>query len=136
MPPVPQEDRSADQGELSDKIDKLTRRVDDLIEQSSRVQGAASFEFRDRRIPSFTPDRELHANGRRRTDRMVGRIRRGELMAAPGENLKINGERLWDSLMEMAKIGPGIAGGNNRQTLTDEDSEGRHCSRNGARLPA
>jgi N-carbamoyl-L-amino-acid hydrolase len=47
-------------------------------------------------------------------------------MPAPGENLKINGERLWDSLMEMAKIGPGIAGGNNRQTLTDEDSEGRH----------
>ena len=27
--------------------------------------------------------------------------------------------------MEMAKIGPGIAGGNNRQTLTDEDGEGR-----------
>jgi N-carbamoyl-L-amino-acid hydrolase len=26
----------------------------------------------------------------------------------------------------MAKIGPGVAGGNNRQTLTDEDSEGRH----------
>ncbi|QHQ34217.1 Zn-dependent hydrolase [Algicella marina] len=46
-------------------------------------------------------------------------------MAAPGENLRINGERLWDSLMEMAKIGPGIAGGNNRQTLTDEDGEGR-----------
>ena len=47
-------------------------------------------------------------------------------MAAPGENLKVNGERLWDSLMEMAKIGPGVAGGNNRQTLTDEDGEGRH----------
>ncbi len=46
-------------------------------------------------------------------------------MAAPGENLKINGERLWDSLMEMAKIGPGVRGGNNRQTLTDEDAEGR-----------
>lgn len=46
-------------------------------------------------------------------------------MAAPGENLKINGDRLWDSLMEMAKIGPGVAGGNNRQTVTDEDSEGR-----------
>ncbi|WP_424943859.1 Zn-dependent hydrolase [Aliiroseovarius crassostreae] len=46
-------------------------------------------------------------------------------MAAPGENIKINGDRLWDSLMEMAKIGPGIAGGNNRQTLTDEDAEGR-----------
>ncbi|MBB6412085.1 N-carbamoyl-L-amino-acid hydrolase [Mesorhizobium sangaii] len=28
--------------------------------------------------------------------------------------------------MEMAKIGPGIAGGNNRQTVTDEDGEGRH----------
>ncbi|HAD27679.1 MAG TPA: Zn-dependent hydrolase [Rhodobacteraceae bacterium] len=46
-------------------------------------------------------------------------------MAAIGENLRINSERLWDSLMEMAKIGPGVAGGNNRQTLTDEDSEGR-----------
>ncbi|MBC56010.1 MAG: Zn-dependent hydrolase [Confluentimicrobium sp.] len=46
-------------------------------------------------------------------------------MAAPGENLKINGARLWDSLMEMAKIGPGVAGGNNRQTLTDADAEGR-----------
>ncbi|CUH82899.1 Zn-dependent hydrolase [Thalassovita mediterranea] len=46
-------------------------------------------------------------------------------MSAPGENLKINGDRLWDSLMEMAKIGPGIAGGNNRQTLTDEDAAGR-----------
>ena len=46
-------------------------------------------------------------------------------MAAIGENLKINGTRLWDSLMEMAKIGPGIAGGNNRQTVTDEDGEGR-----------
>ncbi|MDB5615196.1 MAG: Zn-dependent hydrolase [Devosia sp.] len=46
-------------------------------------------------------------------------------MSAPGENLRINGDRLWDSLMEMAQIGPGIAGGNNRQTLTDEDGEGR-----------
>ncbi len=39
--------------------------------------------------------------------------------------MRIDGDRLWDSLMEMAKIGPGIAGGNNRQTLTDEDAEGR-----------
>lgn len=46
-------------------------------------------------------------------------------MAAPSDNLKINGDRLWDMLMEMAQIGPGIAGGNNRQTLTDEDGEGR-----------
>ena len=46
-------------------------------------------------------------------------------MAAPRENLRINPERLWDSLMEMARIGPGVAGGNNRQTLTDADAEGR-----------
>ena len=46
-------------------------------------------------------------------------------MAAPGENMRINGDRLWDSIHEMAKIGPGVAGGNNRQTVTDEDGEGR-----------
>ena len=46
-------------------------------------------------------------------------------MAAPGENLRINSDRLWDSIMEMAKIGPGVAGGNNRQTFTDADGEGR-----------
>ena len=46
-------------------------------------------------------------------------------MPAPGENLRIDSARLWDSLMEMAKIGPGIAGGNNRQTLTDDDAKGR-----------
>ena len=45
--------------------------------------------------------------------------------AAPAANIKVDGDRLWDSLMEMAKIGPGIAGGNNRQTLTDADAEGR-----------
>ena len=42
-----------------------------------------------------------------------------------GDNIRIDGARLWDSLMEMAKIGPGVAGGNNRQTLTDADAEGR-----------
>jgi len=47
-------------------------------------------------------------------------------MNSPAANMRIDGDRLWDALMEMAKIGPGIAGGNNRQTLTDEDSEGRH----------
>ena len=46
-------------------------------------------------------------------------------MASPGENLRINGDRLWTSIMEMAKIGPGVAGGNNRQTLTDADAAGR-----------
>ena len=51
-------------------------------------------------------------------------------MPALNSNLRINGDRLWDSLMEMAKIGPGIAGGNNRQTLTDEDAEGRTLFQN------
>ncbi len=46
-------------------------------------------------------------------------------MSAPGENLKINSDRLWESIHEMAKIGPGVAGGSNRQTVTDEDGEGR-----------
>jgi N-carbamoyl-L-amino-acid hydrolase len=60
-------------------------------------------------------------------------------MPAPGENLKIDGQRLWDSIMEMAKIGPGVAGGNNRQTLTDADGEGRHlfrkwCEEAGAKM--
>jgi len=39
--------------------------------------------------------------------------------------LKINSDRLWKSLMDIAQIGPGVAGGNNRQALTDEDAEGR-----------
>jgi N-carbamoyl-L-amino-acid hydrolase len=47
------------------------------------------------------------------------------MTAQPGTNLRVNGDRLWDMLMDMAKIGPGVAGGNNRQTLTDEDAEGR-----------
>jgi N-carbamoyl-L-amino-acid hydrolase len=41
------------------------------------------------------------------------------------QNFRINADRLWDTLMEMAQIGPGVAGGNNRQTLTDADAEGR-----------
>jgi beta-ureidopropionase / N-carbamoyl-L-amino-acid hydrolase len=46
-------------------------------------------------------------------------------MTAPRENLRIDGARLWESIREMAEIGPGVAGGNNRQTLTDEDAQGR-----------
>jgi N-carbamoyl-L-amino-acid hydrolase len=59
----------------------------------------------------------------------AGHDRESKLMPAPGENLRINSARLWDSLMEMAQIGPGVAGGNNRQTLTDADGEGRHLFR-------
>lgn len=46
-------------------------------------------------------------------------------MVEPADNLRINGDRLWDSIHEIAKIGPGVRGGNNRQTLTDADGEGR-----------
>ena len=42
-----------------------------------------------------------------------------------GENLRINPDRLWESIHAMAEIGPGIAGGSNRQTLTDDDAKGR-----------
>jgi N-carbamoyl-L-amino-acid hydrolase len=46
-------------------------------------------------------------------------------MSKPADNLRINGDRLWDTIHEMARIGPGVRGGSNRQTLTDEDAEGR-----------
>ncbi|MGI9379114.1 MAG: Zn-dependent hydrolase [Methyloligellaceae bacterium] len=51
-------------------------------------------------------------------------------MSIPGENLKLNGDRLWEMIHELAKIGPGIAGGNNRQTVTDEDAEARKLFQN------
>jgi beta-ureidopropionase / N-carbamoyl-L-amino-acid hydrolase len=41
-------------------------------------------------------------------------------------NLTVDGARLWDSLMEMAKIGATPKGGVNRLTLTDLDKQSRH----------
>jgi beta-ureidopropionase / N-carbamoyl-L-amino-acid hydrolase len=41
------------------------------------------------------------------------------------DNLRINGQRLWDSLMELAKIGATPKGGVCRLTLTDLDRQGR-----------
>ncbi|GAA5524199.1 N-carbamoyl-L-amino-acid hydrolase [Microbulbifer aestuariivivens] len=41
------------------------------------------------------------------------------------EHLRVDGARLWESLMEMAQIGATPAGGCNRQALTDEDRQGR-----------
>lgn len=41
------------------------------------------------------------------------------------DNLRVNGDRLWASLMEMAKIGALPAGGCRRLALSDEDREGR-----------
>ena len=40
-------------------------------------------------------------------------------------NLRINSDRLWASLMEMAEIGGTPAGGCNRQALTADDARGR-----------
>ena len=40
-------------------------------------------------------------------------------------NVRINGQRLWDALMEMAKIGATPKGGCKRLTLTDLDKQGR-----------
>jgi N-carbamoyl-L-amino-acid hydrolase len=40
-------------------------------------------------------------------------------------NFRPSGTRLWDSLMEYARIGATAKGGNNRQTLTDLDAEAR-----------
>ncbi len=44
-------------------------------------------------------------------------------------NVRINGARLWDSLMEMAKIGATPKGGCKRLTLTDLDKESRELFR-------
>ncbi|MDP1045407.1 Zn-dependent hydrolase, partial [Klebsiella pneumoniae] len=38
---------------------------------------------------------------------------------------RVNGERLWESLMEMAQIGATEKGGVSRLALTDEDRRGR-----------
>lgn len=46
-------------------------------------------------------------------------------MTRPADNLRVNGDRLWDTIHEIARIGPGVRGGSNRQTLTDADAEGR-----------
>ena len=41
------------------------------------------------------------------------------------DQLRVNGERLWASLMELAKIGATPKGGVCRLTLTDLDKQGR-----------
>lgn len=44
---------------------------------------------------------------------------------AEARNIRINQDRLWDSLMEMAKIGATLKGGCARLALTDLDRQGR-----------
>ena len=41
------------------------------------------------------------------------------------DNLRVDGERLWASLVDMARIGATERGGCNRQALTDKDKAGR-----------
>ena len=55
---------------------------------------------------------------------------RSEMMT---KDVRINGQRLWDSLMEMAQIGATERGGCNRQALTDEDKRGRDLFANWCR---
>jgi N-carbamoyl-L-amino-acid hydrolase len=45
--------------------------------------------------------------------------------AIPGTNQRIDGKRLWDSLMDFAQIGATPKGGVRRLTLTDVDKRGR-----------
>ena len=47
----------------------------------------------------------------------------------PIDTLSINGQRLWDSLMELAQIGATPKGGVCRLTLTDLDKQGRDLER-------
>ena len=44
-------------------------------------------------------------------------------------NVRVDGTRLWDSLMEMAKIGATPKGGVKRLTLTDLDGQSRKLFR-------
>jgi N-carbamoyl-L-amino-acid hydrolase len=50
---------------------------------------------------------------------------RGKWRLSDLSNIRVNGPRLWDSLMEMAQIGATPKGGCKRLTLTDLDKQGR-----------
>ena len=51
-------------------------------------------------------------------------------------NLHTDSDRLWASLMEMAKLGATPKGGVNRQALTDLERQGRTCLFSGVVLKA
>ncbi len=46
-------------------------------------------------------------------------------MTGARSDARVNGARLWDSIMRMGEIGPGAAGGSSRLALTDEDRAAR-----------
>ena len=48
------------------------------------------------------------------------------------QNLKINAQRLWDTLMETANFGRTMKGGINRLTLSDDDRQVRDWFRKAA----
>ncbi len=56
-------------------------------------------------------------------------------MAAPGAN-QDQRRALWDSLMDMAKVGPGVAVATTARTLTDADAEGRRLFQSGCEAQA
>ena len=58
---------------------------------------------------------------------MIFELHRQGLSVPAGLSTKVrvSEDRLWASLMTMAEVGSGIAGGNNRQALTDSDGEAR-----------
>jgi len=49
--------------------------------------------------------------------------------SAKRSDFRVDGERLWQSLMDMAQIGATAIGGCNRQALTDDDRRGRDLFR-------
>ncbi|MEK1928442.1 MAG: hypothetical protein AAAC47_01415, partial [Pararhizobium sp.] len=53
------------------------------------------------------PRFDRREQGNAHTTCLPQEMRRAAMVAAPGENMRVNADRLWDSLMEMAKIGPG-----------------------------
>ena len=62
--------------------------------------------------------------GSRRRPRRFEACEKGFHMAELA-NIRVDGARLWDSLMEMAQIGGTPKGGCKRLTLTDLDAQGR-----------
>ena len=60
-------------------------------------------------------------------------LEHGLAMGALGENLRIDGSRLRDSVIEMAKSWLGVASGNSRQTLTGVDGERRRLTKSSVR---
>src|SRR5437773_5544208 len=63
--------------------------------------------------------------GWRRRGRACDGTRRAMSTRAALNDLRSNGERLWNTLMEMAEIGKAASGGCTRVAFTDEDKEGQ-----------